>query len=76
MRCAWPRRERTSSPSTSVRPSASMNYPNASPEDLEQTVKEVEALDRTIIARKADVRLREQLQDVLDEGLARSGTST
>jgi len=54
-------------------PIASMNYPNASPEDLEQTVKEVEALGRTIIARKADVRLREQLQDVLAEGLAALG---
>jgi SDR family mycofactocin-dependent oxidoreductase len=54
-------------------PIASMNYPNASPEDLEQTVKEVEALGRTIIARKADVRLREQLQDALDEGLAALG---
>ena len=54
-------------------PIRSMNYPNASPEDLAQTVKEVEALDRRIIARKADVRLREQLREVLDEGLAAFG---
>jgi SDR family mycofactocin-dependent oxidoreductase len=54
-------------------PITSMNYPNASPQDLEQTVKEVEALDRRIIAREADVRLREQLREVLDEGLATFG---
>jgi SDR family mycofactocin-dependent oxidoreductase len=54
-------------------PIASMNYPNASAADLEQTVKEVEAMGRTIIARKADVRLREQLQEVLDEGLTAFG---
>jgi SDR family mycofactocin-dependent oxidoreductase len=54
-------------------PIASMNYPNASPEDLAQTVKEVEALDRRIIARQGDVRLREQLSGVLDEGLAAFG---
>ena len=33
-----------------------MNYPNATPEDLAQTVKEVEALDRRIVAAKGDVR--------------------
>jgi len=54
-------------------PIASMNYPNASSEDLEQTVKEVEALGRKIIARKGDVRLREQLRAVLDEGLEAFG---
>jgi NAD(P)-dependent dehydrogenase (short-subunit alcohol dehydrogenase family) len=37
-------------------PIVSMNYPNASPEDLEQTVKEVEATGRTIMARKARQR--------------------
>jgi NAD(P)-dependent dehydrogenase (short-subunit alcohol dehydrogenase family) len=50
-------------------PIASMNYPNASPEDLEQTVKEVEARGRKIVARQGDVRLRESLRAVLDEGL-------
>jgi NAD(P)-dependent dehydrogenase (short-subunit alcohol dehydrogenase family) len=50
-----------------------MNYANSSPEDLEQTVKEVEATGRKIIARQADVRLREQLRDVLDEGLKAFG---
>src|SRR6202789_3539638 len=51
----------------------SMSYPNSSAEDLAQTVKEVEALDRRIIARKGDVRLREQLKAVLDEGVAEFG---
>jgi SDR family mycofactocin-dependent oxidoreductase len=51
----------------------SMNYPLATPEDLAQTVKEVEALDRRIIARKGDVRDKGQLQAVLDEGLAQFG---
>jgi SDR family mycofactocin-dependent oxidoreductase len=54
-------------------PISSMNYPNASPEDLDQTVKEVEATGRKIIARQADVRLREQLKDVMDEGIATFG---
>jgi (+)-trans-carveol dehydrogenase len=31
-------------------------YPMASPDDLAETVKEVEALDRRIIATQADVR--------------------
>jgi SDR family mycofactocin-dependent oxidoreductase len=51
----------------------SMNYPLATPEDLAQTVKEVEALDRRILARKGDVRDKAQLQAVLDEGLAQFG---
>jgi SDR family mycofactocin-dependent oxidoreductase len=54
-------------------PIASMNYPNASPEDLQQTVKEVEAQGRKIIARQGDVRLREQLREVVDEGLRAFG---
>jgi SDR family mycofactocin-dependent oxidoreductase len=54
-------------------PISSMNYPNASPEDLDQTVKEVQATGRKIIARQADVRLREQLKAVMDEGIAAFG---
>ena len=33
-----------------------LSYPLASEADLAQTVKEVEALDRRIVARKADIR--------------------
>jgi SDR family mycofactocin-dependent oxidoreductase len=54
-------------------PISSMNYPNASPEDLDQTVKEVQATGRKILARQADVRLREQLKAVIDEGIAEFG---
>jgi SDR family mycofactocin-dependent oxidoreductase len=54
-------------------PISSMNYPNASPEDLDQTVKEVEATGHKIIARIGDVRLREQLKEILDEGIAAFG---
>ena len=50
-----------------------MNYGNSTPEDLAQTVKEVEALDRRIVAAKGDVRHREQLQAVLDDGMAQLG---
>ena len=39
----------------------------------DQTVKEVEATGRKIIARKGDVRLREQLKEILDEGLEAFG---
>ncbi len=51
----------------------SMNYPLATPEDLAQTVKEVEAEGRQIIARKGDVRIKSDLQAVLDEGIAAFG---
>ena len=51
----------------------SMNYPLATPEDLAQTVKDVEALDRRIIAGQADVRVKSELQTVLDTGLAEFG---
>jgi SDR family mycofactocin-dependent oxidoreductase len=44
-------------------------YPLASTDDLEQTVKEVEATGRRIIARKADVRERAQIQAVVETGL-------
>ncbi|MBL7492533.1 mycofactocin-coupled SDR family oxidoreductase [Frankia sp. AgB1.9] len=50
-----------------------VNYEMASAEDLAQTVKEVEALGRSIVAVKADVRVKEQLKAALDQGLARFG---
>jgi SDR family mycofactocin-dependent oxidoreductase len=48
-------------------------YPLATPEDLADTVKMVEALDRRIIARKADVRERAQLKAAVDEGVGELG---
>jgi (+)-trans-carveol dehydrogenase len=52
---------------------ASVPYPMATPEDLDQTVKEVEALDRRIVARQADVRDYAALKSALDEGVAQLG---
>ena len=52
---------------------ASNLYPLATPEDLDETVKAVENLDRRIVARKADVRSRDALASVLDEGIAQLG---
>ena len=51
----------------------SMNYPNSTPEDLAQTVKEVEALDRRLVASKADVSHRDQLKKAYEEGIAQLG---
>lgn len=48
-------------------------YPMAKPEDLAETAKQVEALDRRIIARKGDVRDRAQLSQIIDEGVAELG---
>ena len=48
-------------------------YRMATPEDLAQTVKEVEALDRRILALKADVRDQRQMDDVVARGIAEFG---
>jgi SDR family mycofactocin-dependent oxidoreductase len=48
-------------------------YPPATEEDLQETVRQVEALDRRIIAEKADVRDFEQLKAVVDRGVAELG---
>ncbi len=50
-----------------------VGYPMATPDDLAETVKAVEALDRRIIARQADVRDLAQLRAVVDEGMAELG---
>jgi SDR family mycofactocin-dependent oxidoreductase len=52
---------------------ASVPYPMPTPDDLAQTVKEVEALDRRIVARQADVRDRGALQAAFDAGVAELG---
>jgi SDR family mycofactocin-dependent oxidoreductase len=51
----------------------SMNYPLATDEDLAQTVKEVEAEGRRIVAVKADVRIKADLKAALEAGLAEFG---
>jgi (+)-trans-carveol dehydrogenase len=48
-------------------------YPMATPEDLAQTVKAVEALDRRIIATQADVRDFAALKAAVDAGVAELG---
>ena len=48
-------------------------YPLATEEDLAETVRQVEALDRRIVARKADVRDAAALRSALDEGIAQFG---
>src|SRR5271170_5475648 len=48
-------------------------YPMATPEDLATTVKEVEALDRRIIASEVDVRDLAALTAAVNEGVAELG---
>lgn len=50
-------------------PIASVPYPLATVDDLEQTVKEVEALGRRIVARQADVRNEAGLKAAFDAGI-------
>src|SRR5256886_13737298 len=52
---------------------ASVPYPMATPEDLAQTVKEVEATARRIVATQADVRDYDAVKAALDEGVAQLG---
>ncbi len=54
-------------------PVAANNAPPATEEDLAETVRQVEALDRRIVAAKADVRDFDQLKSVLDDGVAQLG---
>jgi SDR family mycofactocin-dependent oxidoreductase len=49
-------------------------YPLSSMEDLEETAKAVENLGRKVIARKADVRYRDQLRVVVEEGVRELGS--
>jgi SDR family mycofactocin-dependent oxidoreductase len=51
----------------------SVPYAMSRPEDLTETVKEVEALDRRIIATEADVRDFAALKAAVDDGVAQLG---
>jgi (+)-trans-carveol dehydrogenase len=51
----------------------SVPYAMATPADLAETVKEVEALDRRIVASQADVRDYGALKAALDDGVAQLG---
>jgi (+)-trans-carveol dehydrogenase len=48
-------------------------YPMSTPADLAETVKEVEALDRRIVARQADVRDSAAMRDAVAAGAAELG---
>lgn len=48
-------------------------YPLATPEDLEETAKDVENAGRRCVARQADVRDREALRAVVEEGVRELG---
>jgi SDR family mycofactocin-dependent oxidoreductase len=54
-------------------PIAANTYPGSTEEDLAETVRQVEALDRRIVATKADVRDFEQVKAALDDGVAQLG---
>ncbi|SNS04473.1 (+)-trans-carveol dehydrogenase [Geodermatophilus saharensis] len=50
-----------------------VGYPMATEEDLAETVRQVEALDRRIVARVADVRDTAALESAVGEGVAELG---
>src|ERR1700736_6534299 len=51
----------------------STDYPNASPDDLDETVKLVENEGRRTVARQADVRDADAVEQVVADGLAEFG---
>jgi SDR family mycofactocin-dependent oxidoreductase len=51
----------------------SIDYPNANPEDLDETVKLVEKEGRRIVARQTDVRDADAVEQVVADGLAEFG---
>ena len=50
-----------------------VGYPGATSDDLAETVRQVESLDRRIVAREADVRDSAAVKAVVDEGVAQFG---
>jgi (+)-trans-carveol dehydrogenase len=48
-------------------------YAMSTPEDMAETVRQIEALDRRIVAKQADVRDFDALKGALDEGVAELG---
>lgn len=50
-----------------------VQYPGATPQDLAETVRLVEALDRRIVASQVDVRDTAGVQQAVDEGVATLG---
>lgn len=54
-------------------PEVAPYYPGATADDLSETVRQVEALDRRIIATEADVRDFDGLKRAFEDGLAQLG---
>lgn len=54
----------------------SVTYPMSTRDDLDETVRQVEAVGRRIVATEADVRDAEALQQAFDEGVAEVGPVT
>ena len=54
-------------------PIPDLQYSHATPEDLQETVRQVEALDRRIVASEVDVRDRDAFKAVVDDGVAALG---
>src|SRR6201981_4246883 len=52
---------------------ASVPYPMSTPDDLAETAKQVEALDRRIFTAQADVRDAKALKKAFDQGTAEIG---
>jgi (+)-trans-carveol dehydrogenase len=52
---------------------ATVGYPQATQADMDETVRQVEALDRRIIASRADVRDTAALTAAVDDGVAQLG---
>lgn len=50
-----------------------VKYPMATPDDLAETVRQVEALDRRIVATQADVRDYDAMKSAVDDGVAQLG---
>jgi len=51
----------------------SLPYHLSSPDDLKETARQIEALDRRVVAVQADVRERAQLVAAIDRGIAELG---
>jgi SDR family mycofactocin-dependent oxidoreductase len=54
-------------------PVPNVPYAASTPEDLAETVKEIEALDRRVIASQVDTRDRQALKKAIDDGVAELG---
>jgi SDR family mycofactocin-dependent oxidoreductase len=52
---------------------STVRYPMATPDDLAETVRQVEALDRRIVAKQADVRDYDAMKSAVDDGVAQLG---